>query len=337
MAHLTLSLSEQLICLERLANASLKLWPMPTDAKVRLINVSENATYLVDGKGHRSVLRIHRAGYHSRAAIDQELDWARALSVAGVVLTPSPIPGLNGALVQQAWVDELPEPRFMVMFEFIPGRNPDTNDDLVARFAELGAIAARTHVHSRGWPISMSLHRLIWDTDAVFGAGATWGNWRDGPNITADVQEILERTEEVLCQRLSAFGKGQDRYGLIHADMRLANLLIDHETTRLIDFDDCGLGWFMYDFAAGISFMEDHPIVPALRTAWVQGYRSVQPLSDIDEAEIDTFVMLRRMALLAWIGSHIEAPEPQEMAAAFANDTAVLARVYLSKFANSIL
>ena len=337
MALLTPSLSDQLICLERLAYASLKLWPVPPDAKVRLINVSENATYLVDGKGYQSVLRIHRAGYHSRTAIDQELAWARALSAAGVVLTPFPIPGLNGALVQQASVDDLPEPRFMVMFDFIPGRNPDTNDDLVARFAELGAIAARTHIHSRGWPRSKSLHRLIWDTDAVFGAGATWGDWRDAPNITPEVQEILERTEDVLCRRLSAFGKGKDRYGLIHADMRLANLLIDQETTRLIDFDDCGLGWFLYDFAAGISFMEDHPTVPALRNAWVQGYRSVQPLSDVDEAEIDTFVMLRRMALLAWIGSHIEAPEPQKLAATFAKDTAILARVYLSQFADSIV
>ena len=39
-------------------------------------------------------------------------------------------------------------------------------------------------------------------------------------------------------------------------------------------------------------------------------YRSVHPLSEEDEAEIDTFIMLRRMALLAWISSHIEAPEP---------------------------
>ena len=42
------------------------------------------------------------------------------------------------------------------------------------------------------------------------------------------------------------------------------------------------------NFATGISFMEDHPQVPALRHAWVQGYRSVRPLSDEEEAEIDT-------------------------------------------------
>jgi Ser/Thr protein kinase RdoA (MazF antagonist) len=313
---------------------SLPLWPVPPGAVARLINVSENATYLVESAGHRSVLRIHRAAYHSLDAIDQELAWACALAAEGMVLTPSPIPGLNGALVQEGRVEGLPEPRFMVMFEFAPGRHPDENDDLVVPFTGLGAIAARTHIHSRGWNKPQPMCRLIWDADAVFGPTATWGNWRDAPHLTPEIRTILQRTEDVLCQRLAAFGKGRHRYGLIHADMRLANLLIDGDTTRLIDFDDCGLGWFLYDFAAGISFMEDHPAVPALRRAWVKGYRSVQPLPDEDEAEIDTFVMLRRMALLAWIGSHIEAPEPQKLAPAFAAVTADLARDYLDHFAD---
>lgn len=113
--------------------------------------------------------------------------------------------------------------------------------------------------------------------------------------------------------------------------MRLANLLIDGETTCLIDFDDCGLGWFLYDFAASISFMEDHPQVPALRDAWVRGYRCIRLLSELEEREIDTFVMLRRMALLAWVGSHIEAPEPQAVASHFAAGTAELARRYLDE------
>ena len=64
-------------------------------------------------------------------------------------------------------------------------------------------------------------------------------------------------------------------------------------------FDDCGLGWFLYDFAAGISFMEDHPQVPALKAAWVRGYRKRRALSADEAHEIDTFVMLRRMALCA--------------------------------------
>ncbi|MEP2139244.1 MAG: hypothetical protein ABJI41_07025, partial [Erythrobacter sp.] len=38
------------------------------------------------------------------------------------------------------------------------------------------------------------------------------------------------------------------------------------------------------------------------------------------------------MALLAWIGSHIEAPEPQALAPGFAATTARLSETYLSTF-----
>ena len=86
----------------------------------------------------------------------------------------------------------------------------------------------------------------------------------------------------------------------------------------------------MYDFAAGISFMEDHPQIPALKHAWVQGYRKKRELSQADENEIDTFVMLRRLALLAWIGSHIEVDTAKELAPAFAPVTAELAEIFLS-------
>jgi Ser/Thr protein kinase RdoA (MazF antagonist) len=86
----------------------------------------------------------------------------------------------------------------------------------------------------------------------------------------------------------------------------------------------------MYDFAAAISFIEDHPQVPRLKEAWLKGYRRVRTLDPADEAMIETMVMLRRMALLAWIGSHIEAPEPQALAPDFAVRTAELAKRYLA-------
>ena len=54
----------------------------------------------------------------------------------------------------------------------------------------------------------------------------------------------------------------------------------------------------------------------------------MRDLSAADEAEIDTFVMLRRMALLAWIGSHREVEIAGELAPVFAEGTASLAESY---------
>ena len=318
---------------ERLARESLRLWPVPDGAKVTLINVSENVTYRIESNGHLSILRVHRAAYHTKRGIEQELAWSKALSDDGKVLAPSPIRGVNGELVQEVQSTDLSERRFMVMFEFVKGRQPEENEDLVERFERLGAIAARTHIHSQNWFKPTPFERPLWNTEALLGSKSNWGDWRDAPNVTPVIREVLEQVEALLFLRLDAFGRGNDRYGLIHADMRLANLLIDGENTWLIDFDDCGLGWFLYDFATSISFIENHPQVPALRQAWIKGYRTVRPLSDSEDQEIDTFIMLRRMALLAWIGSHIDAPEPQALASHFAQGTERLGRAYLIKFA----
>ncbi|HEY9037973.1 MAG TPA: phosphotransferase [Roseovarius sp.] len=332
MAENDMPLADMLTHLGRLAQRSLNLWDMPPNARARLINVSENATYLVEAdEGYKAVLRIHREQYHTRRAIQSELVWIAALKEARAVVTPDSYTGKDGAVIQQARIDGLKNPRFMVLFEYVPGAHPDQAGDLEGPFEELGEIAAHTHDHSKDWQRPADFERLTWNVETVFGAQPNWGDWRDAPHVTPDVAEVLEAVEARIRARLEAFGAGDDRYGLIHADMRLANLLTGPSGTRLIDFDDCGFGWFLYDFAAGISFMEDDPSVPALKAAWVRGYEKVRPLSDAEKAEIDTFVMLRRMALLAWIGSHIEAPEPQALATDFARVTAELGADWLAK------
>ncbi|MCB1756263.1 MAG: phosphotransferase [Gammaproteobacteria bacterium] len=329
-----MSHDELVVRLAALAEKSLCLWNVPENATARLINLSENATYLVeDAEGFRSILRIHRENYHSRNAIETELAWMKALNRESEVVTPGTISGRNGQIIQTAGIDGLPNPRQMVMFEFVEGEEPDESQDLAGPFEQLGEIAALTHIHSIDWQRPEYFERLVWDLDTVFGEQPTWGDWRDAPAIDAHALATLEALEKLVIERLQNFGKNSERFGLIHADMRLANLLIHEGTTRLIDFDDCGLGWFLYDFAAGISFMEDHPQVPALKQAWLKGYRKHRAVSDEEEQEIDTFVMLRRMALLAWIGSHAETDLAKQQGPEFTRGSVKLASRYLEQTA----
>lgn len=324
-------LSQVLTQLQHLAEHALLRWDMPAGATVRLLNVSENVTYLVEAPcGYKAVLRVHRENYHSCRAIECELAWLDDLAATGTVSTPKYCTAKDGNAIQKVAMPGLSGPRFMVLFEFIEGEPPDETGNMVAGYEELGGIAARCHAHVLGWQKPSPFKRLIWDVDAVFGDVPTWGNWRDAPGVTTAVSNVLEQVEAAIRTRLAAYGKAPDRYNLIHADMRLANLLTNDAGTRLIDFDDCGFGWFMYDFAAAISFIEDDPRIPQIKSAWLKGYRSVRALSAEDETEIETFVMLRRMALLAWIGSHIEAPEPQALAPRFAATTARLGQVWLN-------
>ena len=56
---------------------------------------------------------------------------------------------------------------------------------------------------------------------------------------------------------------------------------LDGDIVRFIDFDDAGLGWFMYDVATALSFMEDREDLVEVISAWVEGYRTVAELNDV--------------------------------------------------------
>jgi Ser/Thr protein kinase RdoA (MazF antagonist) len=116
--------------------------------------------------------------------------------------------------------------------------------------------------------------------------------------------DLLGRLRDRLGDELAGYGKGPERFGLVHADMRIANLLFNGDDTWVIDFDDCGHSWFMYDLATALTFLEDRPEVPAWIAAWLRGYRRSGALSDDDVAIIPSLIMLRRLLVLAWIGSH---------------------------------
>ena len=330
MHHSEKPFNQQLIAVERLAKRSLCLWDIPEDAKLKLINVSENITFLIEASNDfKAILRVHRENYHTRCAIESELAWIDALSLDKVITTPPYYLGKNGFALQSMSNPELDAPRFLVLFHFLPGRAPEEIGNLTAEFKALGAIAAKCHLHVMTWEKPTAFERLTWDVETVFGTKPTWGNWRDAPGVSAKVQQTLETVENHIRHRLEIYGKAKNRYNLIHADMRLANLLVDQNGIRVIDFDDCGYGWFMYDFAAAISFVEDDPRIPECKSAWLEGYQTQRRLSAEDIQEIDTFVMLRRMALLAWIGSHMEAPEPQALASDFATNTEKLGDAWL--------
>jgi Ser/Thr protein kinase RdoA (MazF antagonist) len=318
--------------LDRLASRAVREYGHGDDVELTLLNVSENATFLVQepATGARTVLRVHRRGYHGEAQIASELAWLDALREEAGIRTPRVVAARDGRRI----VDLEPgrTPRHAVMFEWLPGTEPPDHD-LVAAFRTLGAITARMHEHSSGWRRPAGFDRFAWDYDGAFGSVARWGRWQDGIAVGSAERAVLGRLDGVLRSRLAAFGRGAERYGLVHADLRLANLLVHTSETFVIDFDDCGWGWLLYDLGAALSFIEDDPRVPALVDAWVTGYRTVRPLSTVDEAEIPTFVLMRRLLLVAWIGSHSGTDLARSMGAAYTAGSCELAEKYLSSYA----
>ena len=329
----TNSQQELLDRIDVLARNALGAFGLPPDAQMELVNYSENITYRVDDThtGERFALRVHRPGYHTLQNIESELTWMAALTRQAKVSTPVPVPAPDGKLVQSAGAPGVPHNRYCVLFRWLDGEFPD-EDRLIESFGPLGEITARLHAHALGWKPPAGFKRQTWDLDVMFGENPVWGPWQDGMGLTGNDRKLLDRLIDRLRQRMHRFGKSPERFGLIHADLRLANLLVENGETKVIDFDDCGFGWYLFDLGTAVSFIEHRSDMDELIASWVAGYRRIVPLREEEENEIPTFIMMRRLLLTAWIASHSDTELAQALGIDYTDGTCALAEDYLRKY-----
>jgi Ser/Thr protein kinase RdoA (MazF antagonist) len=310
-----------------LVQQALTLYDLPRNVTVTLICLSENETWKVEApSGTKWALRLQRPGYQSNNSLASEIEWLLALRKDGVVATPVPVAGLN-----REWIQVVGE-RNLVLFEWQNGRQPEIEMDLSQCFKTLGAVTARLHAHSRTWQRPGGFERFTWDFEATLGENPRWGHWRDGMGMNAIRLDLFGQAAALVRERLQHYGTAPDRFGLAHCDLRLSNLLLHQRTLNVIDFDDCGFSWYMYDAAASLSFYEHLPQVPSLVQHWLEGYRTVSAIGWAEEEEIPTFLMLRRLMLVAWVGSHSETALAQSLGVSYTRQTDALCSAYLRRF-----
>lgn len=315
--------------LEQLLTAALPAWQLPADTRIELLTTSENATFLArcPQTGRRRVLRVHRPDYHTRAEIESELAWLAALRADTRLRAPLPLSTTGPSPVVELALDGR---RFhAVGFDFIEGHAPKADDTLPAWFEKLGALTAALHEHSRRWTPPENFVRTRWHLDSMIGPHGLWGDWRQASGLTVSDERVIACAIERIHRVIGVYDRLPGRYGLVHADLRLANLLVENDQLAVIDFDDCGFCWYAFDFAAAISFFELDPLIPRLRQAWIRGYRAAAEFDADDAAMLDTFIMIRRIMLSAWLATHADSHTARSLGEGFIEGTATLARAYL--------
>lgn len=286
-------------------------WGLGADAEVSLIVLSENVTFKVTLAGEPvMVVRLGRPGYAaSTDHIRGELLWVEALARDAEIPTPAPVRGADGDFVQfvtdaggAAWS--------AVAFGFVAGSMLEDQpaDSLPEHFGEIGRLTALLHEHARSWQRPGAFVRFEWDLADCVGQTARWGDWRGAELASAD-RALLERAERRAFDTLAEQGvdRSAAHFGLIHGDLRPSNVMVTGEPGEplsVIDFDDCGFGYYLYDFAAAITFYEHRPEAAAMAANWLAGYETVRPLSASDLRAAGALSMIRRLTMLGWATTH---------------------------------
>jgi Ser/Thr protein kinase RdoA (MazF antagonist) len=300
-----------------------------TSGRFELINRSENTTFRVDpaAGGRPVVIRLYRVGQRTDAEIQSELDWMEALRTQAGISTPRALATRDGERISKV---TLPDgaATTCVLFEYLSGAEPPP-EGLERWFERLGEISAEIHLHGRSWRRPRSFQRPQFDYVTLIGPRAVWGPWERAPGLNAPAVAVLRGASEEIAKRLAEYGQTPDRFGLIHGDLRLANLLVDGPRIHVIDFDDCGTGWFLYDLSTSISLIEHLPEAESLVQAWLRGYQRLVPLADTHIGMVRHLIMMRRLQVLSWFGRNPGSALVREHAPVVVPATVTAAESYL--------
>jgi Ser/Thr protein kinase RdoA (MazF antagonist) len=289
-----LSWRAQLARLRRAAECSLRAYGL-AESRMRLLKYEDNAIYKVlSPSGQQFVLRLAFEQSCTSEELDSELRWLLALADETEFDSPTPQQTNDGRLVTSISVAGVSA--LGCLLTWIPGR-PLTGSRLTTTaLYQTGRAMAWLHEHSQNWTPPSGFKRPGWDVDWLNSElPALLKKHQSG--LGRDGFEVLGSALHRVAAELAKLGKSGGVFGLVHADLNLENVLLNDRRVGLIDFDDCGWGYYIYDLATTISRLHretrDESRRQRLQQAFVSGYETVGPLPDGFQEFLPWFLAFR--------------------------------------------
>ena len=322
--------------LEAAGHEVLQRWNM-SDCDLLLIKYRENAVFRVDSNDIRRALRLHRCGYHSDAEILSDLQWMQALGDAGITV-PTIVPAASGKLSVPHAGEGLPGDIQVDLFEWIDGEQLGSVEEGIADAASvattyriIGELAAKVHNQAVIWQLPPGFARHAWDADGLAGEQPFWGQfWK--LEAASDVErELLVRGRDAVFSELSQLAKSPGTYSMIHADFSPENIMVEGDQLRLIDFDDAGFGWHLFELATSLYFSMEESYCEQAKDALIEGYRAHRQLPEAQLELLPLFWLARGLTYVGWVHTRHETETAKELTPMLLEAACELAEDYLSK------
>ncbi|MDP2082135.1 MAG: phosphotransferase [Pseudotabrizicola sp.] len=270
---------------------------------VRPLRLRENEVYEVSLAGRRAALRLHRRGYQSADAIRSELWWCAELAQLGL-----PVPAAL-ALPEGGHLAVLTGGRMASVVDWVDGAPlgeagvplGGSSADQATQHHTLGQLVARVHAATDGLPLPDWFTRPCWDRDGLVGEAPFWGRFWEHPALSAAEAGLLAEARAWLSERLAVQAGPM---GLIHADVLRENILVNGHSLSMIDFDDSGFGYRIYDLGTVLSQNLYEPAYDDIRAALCEGYGLA------DTGLVDAFTLARTLASVGWAAPRLPTDSP---------------------------
>jgi Ser/Thr protein kinase RdoA (MazF antagonist) len=193
----------------------------------------------------------------------------------------------------------------------------------------VGALQAKLHNQSSAWELPVGFARHAWDVPGMLGEEPFWGRFWELAILSEPQLKLVLAARDRLVGQLGAYGQARDRYGLIHADFLPENMIVSQGGIRLIDFDDAGFGWHMFDIATSLFYHLGEEYFEDLKQAILSGYQTERSLSDTHVSMILPFLLARGITYLSWLHTRKETETAQTLGPLIVGHVVSLANRYL--------
>ncbi len=295
-------------------------WPLQC-AAIEPLKVRENAVYAVRlSHGDRVVLRVHRCGYHSDDALLSERLWMQALGNHGIAV-PRHVLSRTGKSFEKLHIAGFAGERQVDVFHWIEGQQLGTVETGVTLagasvgevYRQVGRLSARLHNQSSAWQVPGGFRRHAWDAEGLAGEQPFWGRFWELEALSTGQRQLFAQLRQRLYRELNALSTDGNQFGLIHADLVPENILVSGDSLQLIDFDDSGYGWHLFEIATSLYFIRRDAIYAPALAALLQGYREERSLPAARLALLPLFLAARGSTYLGWVHTRSGEPTAQEL------------------------
>lgn len=283
----------------------------PDEVTLTFVKMRENTVFRADTPDGPIALRLHRPGYRSLEEVSSESAFIELLAredFSVVQLVPT-VDGAFTAVVSDGKVEVIVDAQRWLEGSQQLGdtEHPGAAGALTPQhFITLGQIAARMHNVAERNSQQHHFVREPWNAEGMVGEHALWGDALTVPGLTSRDAEQLTRVRALMLEVFERLGTSAEVYGYIHADFTPENVLQQGDKLVVIDFDDFGEGWYLFDLATVLFWFLQDEHYDTYRAALLEGYRSERELSAAHEQLIDVFLVARGFTYLGWASTRPE-------------------------------
>jgi len=258
--------------------------------EIENVNLGFNASFKVTTSSDQMyAFRININSKKHAAELAAEAQWLQRIEKIDSLHAPVPLQSKNGEYYASVWSDLLDKDLVCLGYTWIEGTIPG-DEPTAEDYRKIGRNMAELHLSSIDWlPTDTASMPLLNTT--LLSSSSNYPDERINPRLEGMIQDLMAECDKVH-ERLSAETVLQP----IHADLHAFNVVSQPNGIQaVIDFDDCGIGFPLQDFAISSFYLRGEN---AFEEAVFEGYAEIRPLPKFNQEDYELLLISRQIVLL---------------------------------------